>query len=118
MAGTTILETSELPDFHQTMVIQLNATDAPADQAIFYAERDTVVETVYATCATSTSTYKLKVGSTDLTSSKALSTSFEAATVIESANIIPEGSSLTVDFNAPTNVDRFIIQLRIRTRIG
>ena len=35
MAGTTILETSELPDFHQTFVIQLNATYAPADQAIF-----------------------------------------------------------------------------------
>jgi len=118
MAGTTILETSELPDFHQTIVIQLNDSADPVDQVIFYAERDTVVETVYATCATATSTYKLKVGSTDLTTSKALSASFAAATVIETANIIPAGSSLTVDFNAPSNIDRFIIQLRIRTRIG
>lgn len=134
MAGLTPIEITELPDFYQTISLVLTEQNiAAADNgAIFYAERDTVIESIHftspATDATNL-TIDLKVcpsgtgplaGGTDLITQITSLTAWTpvAATIDTTANIVPEGSfvAIVIADSTPT-VDNLHIQMRIRTRI-
>jgi len=122
MAGATPIEFSELPDFHQIVTIQLNDGDDPADnKPIFYAERDTVIESIYAKADSGTPTLTLKTtasGTAAVNTALTLSSAFGKATIDNANNIIAKGDSVTADLSAVSSVDGVVIQLRIRTRIG
>jgi hypothetical protein len=121
MAGAIPIEASELPDFHQIVVIQLNNIDNPLDdKPIFYAERDTVIEAVHAKADAGTPSLTLKTtasGTAAVNTALTLGASFAAATIDKTNNVIAAGDSVTADFNTVA-VDGVVIQLRIRTRIG
>ena len=122
MAGAIPIEVSELPDFHQIVVIQLNDIDNPLDnKPIFYAERDTVIEAVHAKADAGTPNLTLKTtasGTAAVNTALTLGASFAAATIDKTNNVIAEGDSVTADLSTVSNVDGVVIQLRIRTRIG
>ena len=122
MAGATPIEVTELPDFHQIVIIQLNDSTNPLDnKPIFFAERDTVIEAVHAKADAGTPTLTLKTtasGTAAVNTALTLGTSFAAATFDKANNVIAAGDSVTADFSSISNVDGVTIQLRIRTRIG
>ena len=121
MAGSTPIETTELPDFHQILLIQLNDSADPLDnKPIFYAERDTVVEAIHAKADAGTPTLTLKTtaaGTAAVNTALTLGASFAGATIDSSNNVIAAGDSITADLSSASGVDGVVIQLRIRTRI-
>lgn len=128
MAGYTPLliesdgRNHSVPDHFQDVVVMLNDQNDPVDnKAIFYAERDTVVDAVFITAAAANGTLTLKTtaaGTPSITNAHTITTSFAAATVDADNNLVPAGSAITADFSTPTGNDMVVIQMRIRTRVG
>lgn len=122
MAGSTIIDSTQLPDFHQILLIQLNDSADPLDnKPIFYAERDTVIEAIHAKADAGTPTLTLKTtaaGTAAVNTALTLGTSFAAATIDSSNNLIAAGDSVTADLSSVVGADGVVIQLRIRTRIA
>ena len=139
MAGSTpILIESDgtnhgVPDFHQTISFQLSEPNlAAADNSvIFYAERDTVVESVVFTSASTDAniTIDLKscpsgtgpaAGGTEVITQVVGVTAWTpvAATIDTTENIVPAGSFLALAIvDGSANADYLHVQMRIRTRI-
>lgn len=127
MAGQTplLIEASgrnhSVPDHFQDVVVILNDADNPVDnKPIFYAERDLVVDAVFITAASAAGSLTLKTtatGTPSITSAHTITTSFAAATVDTTNNLVPAGSAITADFSTPNGNDMVVVQMRIRTRV-
>ena len=128
MAGSTPIETTELPDFHQILPITLNGV-VDSDVHLFYAERDTVLESAWVVCGTNDAdaTFTLKKASSgNITSGTAVSAarsiSATAGTplqfsIVATENLIPAGSWVGIDITGTSTAADCSVTLRVRTRI-
>ena len=131
MAGSTIIDSTQLSDFHQILAFTLNGT-LDIDTHLFYAERDTVIESafvVYATGDTNNdATFALRKGSSgDIVNGTLISNAIllpvgsvgtpVAYSLVAGENIIPAGSWVGVDVNGTSTASHLSITLRVRTRI-
>lgn len=128
MAGSTPIESTELPDFHQIIPITLNGV-VDSDVHLLYAERDLVLESAWIVCGVNDSdaTLTLKKNSSGAI---AAGTAVSSARTINSLagtplqfslvateNIIPAGSWLGIDITGTSTAADCSVTLRVRTRI-
>lgn len=141
MAGAPIIAADALPDFHQTVSITASQSGGKfsVDQILFYAEREMVLESAFITyrqngTTSDQVTVVLKTGTgTSVSGGSAVSSSavldkgsvadlVTEISVLTTANIIPAGNWIGVDFTdsdgSSNDISNATFHLRYRTRIG
>lgn len=128
MAGSTIIDSTQLPDFHQIIPITLNGL-VDTDVHLLYAERDLVLESAWIVCGTADAdaTLTLKKGSsgaiasgTAVSSARAISSTAGTPlefTLVAAENIIPAGSWLGIDIIGTSTAADCSVTLRVRTHV-
>lgn len=130
MPGEKPLPIDVTPDFLQTITLNFNSV-VGTDQALFFCERDTVVDkaTLLFTTGDSDDTYSLRhctsgtapgsgVLFTDVVTAVVANTP-KHFTLVETTNIVPAGSFIALDLaqvGGGSTAKEGIIQLRIRTK--
>ena len=130
MPGEKPLPIDVTPDFMQTVVLNFNSA-VGTDQALFFCERDTVIDraTLVFTTGDSDDTYALRhctpttapgsgVLFTDVVTAVVANTP-KHFTLVETTNIVPAGSFFALDLTqggGSSTAKEGIIQLRIRTK--
>ena len=131
MPGEKPLPIDVTPDFMQTVVLNFNSV-VGTDQALFFCERDTVIDraTLLFTTGDTNDTYSLRhcttSGTPQAPSAGTLFTDVVTGvtantpkhfTLVDTANVVPAGSYIALDIAATTAAAKEgIIQLRIRTK--
>lgn len=130
MPGEKPLPIDVTPDFLQTITLNFNSV-VGTDQALFFCERDTVVDkaTLLFTTGDDGDTYSLRhctpttapgsgVLFTDVVTAVVANTP-KHFTLVETTNIVPAGSFIALDLTqagGSSTAKEGIIQLRIRTK--
>ena len=125
------LVTQHYPDDFQIITLGLNTTGDGADQAMFYADRNIVIDSVVvgtsvadtgATCAVkyATSPVAATIASgTAVTNTMDVSaTGTVTATIVTTANEIAAGNWIGLDFTAATDSLKGVVQIRFRSRVA
>ena len=131
MPGETPIPVETFPDVLQYISVNLGqdgSGNAAADQPIFHCERNPVVDAAFIRCSTADAdaTITLKhfttgaVGSgTAFSSAAALSATAGTVipvTITNTANVIPAGDAIGVDFTNTSTAAGVNVTLRIRTK--
>lgn len=127
----TPIVTQYYPDDFQIITLGLNTTGDGADQAMFYADRNIVIDSVVvgtsvadasATCAVkyATSPVAATIASgTAVTNAMDVSAAGTVtATIVTTANEIAAGNWIGLDFASATDSLKGVVQIRFRSRVA
>ena len=125
MAGENVLPITECPDMiSETFAFQFSITEDFQNTYLFYCERDTVVDAVFAIIDTADNDSTVDVkrgvsGTSVLTTPLAMDTpdAIKTGSISTTENFVSAGTTLWMEVDGLNTAAGAILQLRLRTRI-
>ena len=121
------------PDDFRFITLPLNTVGDGADQAVFYADRNLVIDSVHVGTSTAdtSATLVLKYASSPVAATIAAGTAITSSmdisatgtvggnsVVLSTANEIPSGNWIGCDFTSATDTFKGVVQIRFRSRVA